>query len=102
MFVIIFAVVLGLFLAMNMVIGYDSPPPTKAPVILSNMRNIKTATLAWYVDNSESFDKNGTISGQTLGDLADNPETMKQITEYLSKDSRSKKIFLHIMTLKGD
>ena len=86
--VIIFAVVLGLFLAMSMIIGYDSPPPTKAPEIISDMRNIKTAVLVWYVDNLDSVDRDGTISGKTLGELADNPEIMKQITEYLSKDSR--------------
>ena len=66
----------------------------KAAHIIANMRNLKTSVLAWYADNLDSFDKEGTISGKTADDLAGNPETARTITEYLSSNSG-------LLTLRG-
>ena len=56
----------------------------KASIIVSNLRDFKTAALAWYVDNLDSFDKEGTIFGKAVEDFADSPESVRAITSYFN------------------
>ena len=78
--VVLFA---GLLWLMMMPSGYPGPPPTKAPEIIGNLRSLKTAMLALYVDYLDSVDQQGRIDGQTLEDFVESSRG-KKITDYMN------------------
>ena len=47
---------------MMMLSSTEAVSSAKAADIISNMRNIKTATLAWYADNLDKINANGFIT----------------------------------------
>lgn len=51
---LIVIVVIGILSAMMMLSSTEATTSAKASNIISNMRNIKTATLAWYTDNIDT------------------------------------------------
>ena len=55
---LIVIVVIGILSAMMMMSSTEAVTSAKASNIVSNMRNLKTAALAYYVDNLSSFDEN--------------------------------------------
>ena len=74
----------GLLWAMMLSTGYPGPPPTKAPEIVKNLRNLKTAMLALYTDNLDSMDQQGRIDGQTLEGFVEFGGGRK-ITDYVTE-----------------
>ena len=54
---LIVIVVIGILSAMMMMSSTEAVTSAKASNIISNMRNLKTAALAYYVDNLSSFDE---------------------------------------------
>ena len=58
---LIVIVVIGVLSTMMMLSSTEAVTSAKAAKIISNMRNLKTATLAWYTDN---FNKIVPLNGQ--------------------------------------
>ena len=90
---LIVIVVIGILSAMMMLSSTEAVSSAKANNIISNLRNMKTATLAWYTDNLDSVvrDANGvytiTIDGQTgktMSDLV--KDHSDEILKYLNND----------------
>ena len=77
-------IVAGLLWLMMIPTGYPGPPPTKAPEIINNLRNLKTAMLALYTDNLDSMDQQGRIDGQTLEGFVEFGGGRK-ITDYVTE-----------------
>ena len=55
---LIVIVVIGILSAMMMLSSTEAVTSAKASNIVSNLRNLKTAALAMYIDNMDKFDKN--------------------------------------------
>lgn len=94
---IICACIVCVFLAMTMMAPCCSDGceySAKASNIVHDLRNLKTAVLAWYADNLDSFDKEYTIAGKTAEELADTPEYSRVITAYFTSNNK-------IPTLRG-
>ena len=64
---LIVIVVIGVLSTMMMLSSTEAVSSAKASNIISNLRNLKTAALAWYADNLSTAD----ASGFTLKDKAD-------------------------------
>ena len=59
---LIVIVVIGVLSAMMMLSSTEAVSSAKANNVISNMRNIKTATLAWYADNLDKINAAGHIT----------------------------------------
>lgn len=92
----VISVIVGLLLWAMMLPDspHEEPYTVEALNIISDMKSLKISVLAWYVDRLDRFDKEGTISGKTVEELADNPEESMEITAYLNKGSKP-------LTLRG-
>lgn len=76
---LIVIVVIGILSAMMMLSSTESVSTARATKIISDLRNLKTAALAWYVDNVDYVDSSG--SDFTLNDHRE------EILKYLGDDS---------------
>ena len=80
---LIVIVVIGVLSAMMMLSSTEAVSSARASNIVSNLRNLKTAALAYYVDNLDTYDK---ATGIT--DIG-NGNTSKDILKYLSGNNSS-------------
>ncbi|MBQ7543443.1 MAG: type II secretion system protein [Synergistaceae bacterium] len=58
---LIVIVVIGILAAMMMLSSTEAVSSARANDIISNLRNLKTATLAWYADNIDKVNSNGEV-----------------------------------------
>ena len=68
---LIVIVVIGILSAMMMLSSSEAVTSAKATAIISNLRNLKTAALAYYSDNMDSYDSGAsgcTINGKFTDD----------------------------------
>ena len=81
---LIVIVVIGVLSAMMMLSSTEAVSSAKAADIISDLRNLKTAALAWYADNLASADKlgvaNTTEASNTLNTYAD------KVAKYLNNE----------------
>ena len=66
---LIVIVVIGILSAMMMLSSTEAVGSAKASNIISNLRNLKTAALAWYIDSMDAlanYDVGSTASGQNV------------------------------------
>lgn len=70
---LIVIVVIGILSAMMMLSSTEATTSAKASNIISNMRNIKTATLAWYTDNIDTV----TATPSTVPTIKSTSDTKK-------------------------
>ena len=90
---LIVIVVIGVLSAMMMLSSTEAVSSAKASNIISNLRNIKTAVLAWYADNLDKVkitkagnDTEYKIDGTTVpSDFIKNNKS--EILKYLNNDS---------------
>ena len=70
---LIVIVVIGVLSAMMMLSSTEAVSSAKASNIISNLRNMKTAALAWYADNLDNASEFGTddVSGDIFKYLGD-------------------------------
>ncbi len=91
---LIVIVVIGILSAMMMLSSTEAVSSAKANNIISNMRNLKTAVLGWYVDNLSRVvkydgnkykitDSDGS-NGQSLSDFVKSDAGNKEILKYLN------------------
>lgn len=73
---LIVIVVIGILSAMMMLSSTEAVSSARASTIISNLRNLKTATLAYYVDNLDKYTSN------------DNPPASKDVFAYMSNGSQ--------------
>ncbi len=86
---LIVIVVIGVLSAMMMLSSTEAVSSAKASNIISNLRNIKTATLAWYTDNLEIV-KYGDNTWQIQALLCNNTDDARtKLLSYLGSDSSS-------------
>ncbi len=85
---LIVIVVIGVLSAMMMLSSTEAVSSAKAADIVSDLRNLKTAALAWYADNLDyvegRVDKTATITG-TFTDKKLNA-AKEEITKYMNND----------------
>ena len=86
---LIVIVVIGILSAMMMLSSTEAVTTAKANNIISNLRNWKTAMLAWYMDNIDKVKSNGKVekndgTGET--NLADDSSCVKtvDVAKYLN------------------
>ncbi|MBQ7544544.1 MAG: type II secretion system protein [Synergistaceae bacterium] len=92
---LIVIVVIGILAAMMMLSSTEAVSSAKANNIISNLRNLKTATLSWYTDNIDSVTYNASSKkctikiGDTTYDSLSNYVLSNKtaITKYLSNES---------------
>lgn len=85
---LIVIVVIGILSAMMMLSSTEAVTSAKASNIVSNMRNLKTAALAYYVDNLDKFDNPTTTT--TEGTPSTAAVEQDKVLSYLNnKDSIS-------------
>ena len=65
---LIVIVVIGILSAMMMLSAAEIAASADATAIISNLRNWKTATLEWYVDNLDKVKENGHLTTDTTND----------------------------------
>ena len=81
---LIVIVVIGILSAMMMLSSTEAVSSAKANNIVSNLRNLKTAALSWYIDSIDSLPSSG------LGNFgADNNKYMAYVKKYLSNSNAS-------------
>lgn len=88
---LIVIVVIGILSAMMMLSSTEAVTSANASNIVSNLRNLKTAALAWYVDNLDYV--NETAANGTANDSAINMRTSgtrKGIIDYLNSSQSGK------------
>ena len=78
---LIVIVVIGILSAMMMLSSTEAVTSAKASNIVSDMRNLKTAALAYYVDNLDAFSSVATVNAASLD--------LKYITPYLNNSKIS-------------
>ena len=76
---LIVIVVIGVLSAMMMLSSTEAVSSARASNIVSNLRNLKTATLAWYADHLDSADASGFNLGTNVG--------IDKIKKYLNNES---------------
>ena len=92
---LIVIVVIGILSAMMMLSSTEAVTSAKASNIVSNLRNLKTAALALYIDNLDAFDKGtATIksggsnsqsgSGSSGGNSGTTEFTIKDVVKYMN------------------
>lgn len=77
---LIVIVVIGILSAMMMLSSTEAVTSAKASNIVSNLRNLKTAALAMYIDSMDKFD-NGTINALNFNDVVRYMNGGKDFTE---------------------
>ena len=101
---LIVIVVIGILSAMMMLSSTEAVSSAKANNIISNLRNMKTAVTAWYVDNIDKVVKDGTNNDGSGKYYIDVDGTNTNFTNFV-KDHSSEflKYFNNesSMTLKG-
>ena len=88
---LIVIVVIGILSGMMMLSSTEAVSSAKAARIINNLRQWKTAALAWYIDNLDRITDKGQIkdaaheawSGATVGNFANNVPTI-EIAKYLN------------------
>ena len=85
---LIVIVVIGILSAMMMLSSTEAVSSARASNIISNLRNLKTAALAWYVDSLDVVE----ASGFTLKDA----DHFKFVKHYLNNDTASDLTDYHI------
>lgn len=76
---LIVIVVIGVLSAMMMLSSTEAVSSARAADIISDLRNIKTAVLAWYADNMDKFTNNCLIKNGEFGTGKDSP--IQEITD---------------------
>lgn len=84
---LIVIVVIGILSAMMMLSSTEAVSSAKASNIVSNLRNLKTAALAMYVDNLDAFDNATTLP--TTGYPAGYSDWRSVLIKYLSAGGSS-------------
>ena len=79
---LIVIVVIGVLSAMMMLSSTEAVSSARASNIISNLRNWKTAALAWYVDHINDVDSGKLVFGTT-----DPGAKSKDIAKYLNSES---------------
>lgn len=77
---LIVIVVIGVLSAMMMLSSTEAVSSARASNIVSNLRNLKTAALAYYVDNLDKYDK----ANVNANDALDKITSADTILKYLS------------------
>ncbi len=91
---LIVIVVIGVLAAMMMLSSTESISSAKASNIASNLRNLKTATIAWYTDNLEKVQPDWRITIITNPKKpASAAENTKPIQEWSDKNLQISKYF---------
>lgn len=78
---LIVIVVIGVLSAMMMLSSTEAVSSAKASNIVSNLRNWKTAALAWYADHLDTAEASGFSLGTTTGAKS------KDIAKYLNSEN---------------
>ena len=86
---LIVIVVIGILSAMMMLSSTEAVSSARANNIISNLRNLKTAALAWYIDSLDMVE----ASGFTLADTTHFP----YVKHYLNNDTASDLTDYHIV-----
>lgn len=91
---LIVIVVIGILSAMMMLSSTEAVTSAKASNIVSNLRNLKTAALAMYIDNMDAFDKgtatikSGGSDSQSENSQSENSGTteftIKNVVKYMN------------------
>ena len=90
---LIVIVVIGILSAMMMLSSTEAVSSAKASNIVSNLRNLKTATLSWYADHLDSIDtstngvSNGIIKVGTANKTIQGAGIADSIKKYLNNDN---------------
>ena len=82
---LIVIVVIGILSAMMMLSSNEAVSSAKAARIINDLRNWRTAAMAWYIDNLDKVDVNGKIikADGSKGNFADSVNIM-EIAKYFS------------------
>jgi len=91
---LIVIVVIGILSAMMMLSSTEAVSSAKAADIISDLRNLKTAALAWYADNLDKVDKKE--AGYTFADA-----NKAKIFKYLGTVSVDSNYTLETKTVNG-
>ena len=75
---LIVIVVIGILSAMMMLSSTEAVTSAKASNIVSNLRNLKTAALAMYVDSMDEFDSNSTAAQARVSN------TIEYVVKYMN------------------
>ena len=96
---LIVIVVIGILSAMMMLSSTEAMSSAKASNIASNLRNIKTATLAWYADHTDWVSPDlkvtiGTNANKQIHDVIGTGDNQANILKYFNNEGS--------ITLKGN
>ena len=83
---LIVIVVIGVLSAMMMLSSTEAVSSARASNIVSNLRNLKTAALAFYTDNLDAVDNSGNIAGTTTT-FSNLDAARTHVLKYLSNNS---------------
>ena len=88
---LIVIVVIGVLSAMMMISSTEAVSSAKAATIVSNLRNIKIATLSWYIDNLDKIDNTGKIKiGDETKPIQDYEGSQIGISKYIGNETSLK------------
>jgi len=96
---LIVIVVIGILSAMMMLSSTEAVSSARAADIISDLRNFKTATLAWYADNLDyvegkvDADGKAIASGNTTGKFNDLSAQSAKILKYMGNDGIGDYVF---------
>ena len=105
---LIVIVVIGILSAMMMLSSTEAVSSAKANNVISNLRNLKTALISWYVDNIDRVQPNGTDKGHTKYKITNVDGTGGQsLTEFVKTDDGNKELLRYLnnenaINLKSD
>ena len=100
---LIVIVVIGILSAMMMLSSTEAVTSSKANNIISNLRNLKTAAIAWHIDSADHFEKGIEKTGTTENEVNDDAAKCKIWEKYLSSgESISNDQYVLYMTASGD
>ena len=77
---LIVIVVIGILSAMMMLSSTEAVTSAKASNIVSNLRNLKTAALAMYIDSMDELDK----ADNKFSGIDDNPSSIDKVIKYMN------------------
>ncbi|MBQ9419466.1 MAG: type II secretion system protein [Synergistaceae bacterium] len=85
---LIVIVVIGVLSAMMMLSSTEAVSSAKASNIISNLRNLKTATLAWYADNLDKIQTDGRVKiDDTTKPIQEWDDSYIHLLKYLNGES---------------
>ena len=84
---LIVIVVIGVLSAMMMLSSTEAVSSAKAADIVSDLRNLKTAALAWYADNLDEVD---TTTNFNFGTTYGTDDKRKPVLKYMNNDDIDK------------